>query len=84
MTDEQLKQGQDLKSKIDRLKSKIEYWNKATCIVEIHLQYPNAYPSERRTFTDDGAYVNFGVLKTLALQTMKTKLEELESEYREL
>ena len=84
MTDEQLKQGQDLKSKIDRLKSKIEYWNKATCIVEIHLQYPNAYPSERRTFTDEGYYVNFGVLKTLTLQAMRTELEKLEKEYGEL
>ena len=84
MTDEQLNKGQELKKKIDSLRSKIGYWEKATCIVEIHLQYPYAYPSESRTFTDTGTYVNFEVLKTLTLQTMKTKLEELEKEYREL
>ena len=86
MTDEQLKQGQELKKKIDSLKSNIEYWEKATCILEIHLRYPfrNGYLAENRTFTDNGAYVNFDVLKTLALQAMKTKLEELEKEYREL
>lgn len=84
MTDEQLTKGQALKSRIDRLKSKIQCWEKAECITEIHLQYTTAYPSERRSVADDAAYVNFGVLKTLALQAMKTKLEELEKEYREL
>lgn len=86
MTDEQLKRGQELKNRIDRLTSKIEYWERATGIVEIHLQYPirDGYFGENRTFTDDGKYVNFEVLKTLTLQTMKTRLEELEKEYREL
>lgn len=86
MTDEQLTKGQALKSKIDRLKSKIQYWEKAECITEIHLQYQfrDGYLGENRTFTDTGVYVNFEVLKTLTLQTMKTKLEELEKEYREL
>ena len=84
MTDEQLKQGQDLKSRIDSLKNKIGYWEKAEYMTEIHLQYTTAYPSERRSVADDGRYINFGVLKTLTLQTMKTKLEELEKEYREL
>ena len=86
MTDEQLTKGQALKSRIDRLKSKIQYWEKAECIIEIHLQYQfrDGYLGEKRNFTDDAAYVNFGVLKTLALQAMKTKLEELEKEYREL
>lgn len=84
MTDEQLKKGQDLKSQIDELKGKIVYWEKAACITEIHLQYPHAYPSESRTFTDEGKYVNFDVIKTLTLQNMNTKLEELEKEYKEL
>lgn len=86
MTDEQLTKGQALKSKIDRLKSKIQCWEKAECIAEIHLQYQfrDGYLGEKKNFADDAAYVNFGVLKTLTLQAMKTRLEELEKEYREL
>ena len=84
MTDEQLKQGQDLKSRIDRLKDEIEYWEKAECIVEIRMQYTTAYPSESRSVADDGRYVNFDVLKTLTLQAMRTELKKLENEYKEL
>ena len=84
MTDEQLKRGRELKSKIDRLKGKIGYWEKATCITEIYIQYPCTYPAENRTFTDNGSYVNFEILKTLTLQAMNKELEELEKEYREL
>ena len=84
MTDEQLKRGQALKSRIDSLKDKIEYWEKGVEITEIHIQYPCAYPAENRTFADDGRYVDFNVLKVLALQAMNKKLQELEKEYREL
>lgn len=86
MTDEQLKQGQELKFRIDRLKEKIGYWERATGIIEIDLQYQfrAGYLEEKRNFVDKGGFVNFDVLKTLTLQTMKTKLEELEKEYREL
>ena len=84
MNDEQLKRGQELKSEIDKLKNEIEYWEKAECIVEIRMQYTTAYPSESRSVADDGRYVNFDVLKTLTLQSMRTELEKLEKEYREL
>lgn len=84
MTDEQLKQGQELKAKIDRLKGNIEYWEKARGVTEIRLHYLNAYPSETRFFTDEGDDINFEVLKALTLQSMREKLEKLEKEYREL
>ena len=86
MTDEQLKQGQELKSKIDKLKGKIGYWERATGILEINLQYrfSSGYLEDKRNFVDEGEYVNFDVLKTLTLQAMRTELEKLEKEYREL
>lgn len=86
MTDEQLKRGEELKTQINRLRGKIDHWKKATGILEINLQfqYRDGYLEEKRNFVDGGEFVNFDVFKTLALQTMKTKLEELEKEYREL
>ena len=84
MTDEQLKRGQELKSDIDRLKDRIEYWEKARGVTEIRLHYLNAYPSETRSFADEGYYINFEVLKTLTLQSMRDRLEKLEKEYRGL
>ena len=86
MTDEQLKHGQELKAKIDRLKGNIGYWEKSTGIIEINIQYQfrDGYLAESRHFVDEGKYVNFDVLKTLTLQSMRTELEKLEKEYREL
>lgn len=84
MTDEQLKKGADLKSRIDKLKERIEYWEEANGVTEICLHYPNAYPSEARFFSDEGDYINFGVLQPLTLQSMREGLEKLEKEYREL
>ena len=86
MTDEQLKQGQELKTKIGRLRENIRYWKDATGIIEINIQYQfrDGYLEEKRHFVDEGYYVNFDVLKTLTLQAMRTELEKLEKEYREL
>lgn len=86
MTDEQLKQAQNLKSRINSLKLKIGYWEKATDIagIKIRYQFKDDFLKEYRSFDDDGNYVDFEVLKTLTLQNMKTKLAELEKEYREL
>lgn len=84
MTDEQLKKGQVLKSRIDELRRKIENWEKAEEIYSIGLKYKTLYPADIIHISDTGCYVNFEVLKTLTLQTMNKKLEELEKEYREV
>ena len=85
MTDEQLKKGQDLKSRIDSLKGKMMFWGKATSIDAIILRYPLGNGYGDQAYEDRSCrFVNFDALKTLTLQTMKTELEKLEKEYREL
>lgn len=84
MTDEQLKQGQRLSEKIGELKERIYRWERADKVQSLTIHCPTDYPAGGKDHTDSGFYVNFEVLKTLTLQTMKTKLEELEKEYREL
>lgn len=84
MTDEQLTRGKALKEKIDELRNRISKWERADKIREISIHYPTDYPAGGSTFNDSGKYVNFDVLKTLALQAMRTELERLEKEYREL
>lgn len=84
MTDEQLKRGQDLSEKIGELRERISKWERADKIRSLTVHYPTDYPAGGNEFNDSGFYVNFGVLKTLTLQAMRTKLEELEKEYREL
>lgn len=84
MTDKQLKRGQELKSEIENLNRRIAYWNNADFILTVSIHCPVSYPSGGNDYLDDGKYVNFHVLKTLTLQAMRTELEKLEKEYREL
>ena len=84
MTDEQLTRGKALKEKIDELRKRISKWERANRIHSVTIHYPTDYPAGGNDYIDSGLYVNFDVLKTLTLQAMRTKLEELEKEYREL
>lgn len=84
MTDEQLEIGQRLSEKIGELKNRISKWERANRIHSVTIHYPTDYPVGGSDYTDSGLYVNFDVLKTLTLQAMRTELELLEKEYREL
>ena len=84
MTDEQLTRGKALKEKIDELKNRISKWERADKVRSLTIHYPTDYPAGGNEFIDSGFYVNFDVLKTLTLQAMRTELEKLEKEYREL
>lgn len=84
MTEEQLNKGNRLKSSIDELRKRIAEWEKVEGIHGIELFYKVMYPAGIHYVSDNGSFVNFEVLKTLALNSMRQKLEELEKEYREL
>lgn len=84
MTDEQLKRGQMLSEKIGELKERIYRWERANKVQSLTIHYPTDYPAGGEDYTESGFYVNFGVLKTLTLQAMRTELEKLEKEYAEL
>lgn len=81
MTDEQLKQGQMLKSDIDNIHSQLSLWEKARSVVSISLNYIDG---DRYRTTETSYRVNFSELKEWTLQQLKNRLEELEKEYAEL
>lgn len=84
MTDKQLTRGRLLFDEIKELKNQINKWEKADRVQSLTIHYPTDYPAGGNDFTDRGEYVNWEVLRTLTLQSMNNRLQELEKEYAEL
>lgn len=87
MTEEQLKEGQDLIEKIKRLEKRIEIWSKSTEIHHLVLSYPSKlYNCQSETYEDHNvsAYVDFNVIKTLVLSNMNKRLNELKEQFEDL
>ena len=84
MTNEQLTRGKILSYEIKELKDRIYKWKKADRVQSLTIHYPTDYPAGGNDYTDRGEYVNWEVLKTLTLQSMNNRLQELEKEFAEL
>lgn len=84
MTDEQLTRGKVLSDEIKELKCRIDKWKRANRVQSLTIHYPTDYPVGGNDYTERGEYVNWEVLRTLTLQSMNNKLQELEKEYAEL
>lgn len=87
MTEKQLKDGQNLIDKINRLEKRIAAWNKSTKIHHIVLSNPSERCSYQfETYEDDNisAYIDFDVVKTLALSNMNKRLDELKEQFQNL
>lgn len=73
-----------MSDEIKELKNRIYKWRKADRVRSLTIHYPTDYPAGGNDYTDGGEYVNWEVLRTLTLQSMNDRLQELEKEYAEL
>ena len=87
MTEEQLRNGQNLIDKINRLEKRIAVWNKSTGIHHLTISYPGERYSCQEEIYDDGYvsdYIDFDVIKTLVLSNMNKRLNELKEQFQNL
>lgn len=87
MTEEQLKDGQDLIDQIKKLEQRIEIWNKSTKIYNLILSYPSKiYSGQSQTWEDHNisAYIDFDLIKTLVLSNLNKRLNELKEQFQNL
>lgn len=87
MTEKQLTEGQNLIDKIKKLEKRIEVWNKSTGIDRLVLLYPKenySYQSETCEDYNVSNYIDFDVVKTLALSNMNKRLNELKAQFQNL
>lgn len=84
MTEEQLKNGQNLLERINRLEKKIKRWEQAEKLVNVKIRIPtDSYRSEDYEETDT-SYLNFEEMKMLVLARMNKRLEQLKQEFEAL
>ena len=87
MTEQQLKDGQNLIDKIRTLEKRIEAWNKSTKIHHIVLSNPSercSYQIETYEDHNISAYIDFDVIKALVLSNMNKRLNELKEQFQNL
>lgn len=87
MTEKQLTEGQNLIDKIKKLEKRIEIWNKSTEIHQIVVSYPGERYSCQSEIYEDydvSAYIDFDVVKTLALSNMNKRLNALKEQFQNL
>lgn len=85
MTEEQLKNGQNLLERINRLESRIKRWEQAEKLVGVRVRIPTecSYRTEDYEETDT-SYINFEETKMLVLARMNKRLEQLKQEFEAL
>ena len=82
---EKLTKGTELKSKIERLKEQKNKFEKATGIYNITFTDKKPYETKTQDYTHiNENYINFDVLKTLAIKKIDDELMETEKEFKNL
>ena len=80
MKKENLKRGNEISKQIDRFNSHLKNWEKATKVSSVTLKNDSEY--FQNAAGDE--HINFEVLQTLTVQTIKAKIAELETEFENL
>ena len=81
MNAEQLERGQILQNEVSKLKKQIYFWEKSKGVKDTIQLDVDCF---ERWVNVDTTFVNFEVLKTLTLSELKKKLNEKETEFKNL
>lgn len=85
MTEEQLKNGQNLLERINRLEKRIKRWEQADRLASVRIRIPIDYPCRTEDYEEtDTSYLNFEEMKMLVLARMNRRLEQLKQEFEAL
>lgn len=85
MTEEQLKNGQNLLERINRPEKKITRWEQAEKLVSVKIRIPNDYSCRTEDYEEtETSYLNFEEMKMLVLARMNKRLEQLKQEFETL
>lgn len=85
MTEEKIKQGEELLNKLNRLKDQRSRWEKGVCFSGVELaDAVKGYTVDRRIFSIDSSFINFDEVKLLAIAKIDKRISEVQEEFDKL
>lgn len=82
MTEEKIKQGEELLKRLDHLKDEKKRWEEA---VDFHkLEVKDRYDGRDSTYSIDDSFINFEEVKLLAITKIVKRIDEVQREFDNL
>ena len=84
MTEEKVKQGEELLKKLSRLKDQRSRWEKGVCFFKLELADVKEYSGRQNILSIDNSFINFDEIKLLTIAKIDKRISEVQKEFDEL
>lgn len=81
MTEEKVKQGEELLKRLNKLKDQRKRWEEGVCFYTVELADAKECSRERSVFRIDGSFINFDEVKLLAMAKIDKRISEVQEEF---
>ena len=84
MTEEKVKQGEELLKRLDKLKDQRKMWEEGMRFYKVELANTKEYNSRQSTFRIDSSFINFDEVKLLIIAKIDKRISEVQEEFDRL
>ena len=84
MTEEKVKQGEELLQRLDKLKDQRKRWEDGMRLYKVELASTKEYSNNQSTFKIDSSFINFDEVKLLAIAKINKRISEVQEEFDRL
>lgn len=84
MTEEKVKQGEELLKRLDKLKDQRKMWEEGMRFYKVELANTKEYNGRQSTFRIDSSFINFDEVKLLIIAKIDKRISEVQEEFDRL
>lgn len=84
MTEEKIKQGEELIKKLNHLKDQRKRWEIAVRFFRVEVSDAMAYDRNQKVLSVEDTFINFNELKLLVLAKIDRRIEEVQKQFDNL
>lgn len=84
MTEEKVKQGEELLKSLDKLKDQRKMWEEGMRFYKVELANTKEYDSRQSTFRIDSSFINFDEVKLLIIAKIDKRISEVQEKFDRL